>query len=293
MEQKNQKEKYLKKLITGEYIGALAMSEIEAGSDVMAMKLRAEKKGDQYILNGHKMWITNGPDADVLIVYASTSNSPNKQQITAFIVEKTFKGFEVAKKLDKLGMRGSNTGQLYFDNVAIPQENILGELHGGAKVLMGGLDIERLVAAAGPLGLMQAAIDISFPYVFDRYQFNRPIGTFELLQGKLADMYSKTSACRSFLYTTARATDTGSVSRKDCASVLLYLAENATQICLDAIQLLGGNGYINDFPTGRLLRDAKLYEIAAGTSEIRRYLIGREIGVEILGKDKMREVEKK
>jgi len=197
------------------------------------------------------------------------------------------------KKLDKLGMRGSNTGQLYFDNVEVPNENILGELHGGAKVLMSGLDFERLVLAAGPLGLMQAAIDIAFPYVFDREQFNRPIGTFELLQGKLADMYCRTSACRSFLYATARAADQGHVSRKDCAGVILYCAEAATQVCLDAIQLLGGNGYINDYPTGRLLRDAKLYEIGAGTSEIRRYLIGREIGVEILGKDKMRDFDKR
>ncbi|ETO15411.1 isovaleryl-CoA dehydrogenase [Reticulomyxa filosa] len=256
------------------------------------MKLRATKADGGYVLNGNKFWITNGPDADVIVVYAKTEPEKEAQGITAFIVEKKFKGFSSGTKLDKLGMRGSNTAELIFDNVFVPAENVLGKVNGGAKVLMSGLDYERLVLAAGPVGLMQAVVDVAFPYVFQREQFKRPVGTFELMQGKLADMYCRLSACRSFLYNSARAADAGNASRKDCAGVILYCAENATQMALDGIQCLGGNGYMNEYPTGRILRDAKLYEIGAGTSEIRRYLIGREFGQEFLGKDAMRKFDK-
>lgn len=274
---KVQKEKYLPKLISGEHIGSLAMSEPDSGSDVVSMKLRAEKKGDRYVLNGSKMWITNGPDASTLIVYAKTDPEKHSRGITAFIVENTFPGFSTAQKLDKLGMRGSNTCELVFDNCEVPEENILGELNGGVKVLMSGLDLERLVLSAGPVGLMQACLDIVIPYTHDRKQFGQSIGTFQLMQGKLADMYVDTQCSRAYLYAVARAADGGHVSRKDCAGVILYTAEKATQCALQAIQTLGGNGYINDYPTGRILRDAKLYEIGAGTSEIRRMLIGREL----------------
>ncbi|KCV72514.1 isovaleryl-CoA dehydrogenase, mitochondrial [Fonticula alba] len=272
----DQRAKYLPKLISGEYIGALAMSEAGSGSDVVSMRLSAVKKGDKYILNGTKFWITNGPDADVLVVYAKTDPSAGPHGITAFLVEKGMPGFSTSPKLDKLGMRGSNTCELVFDNVEVPAENILGEEGKGVYVLMSGLDYERLVLAAGPVGLMQAALDITVPYVHDRKQFGQPIGEFQLMQGKLADMYTKTMASRSYLYAVARACDRGQVSNKDCAGVILYCAERATEVALDAIQCLGGNGYINDYPAGRIMRDAKLYEIGAGTSEIRRMLIGRE-----------------
>lgn len=272
-----QKQKYLPKLITGEHIGALAMSEAEAGSDVIGMRLKAEKRGNKFILNGHKMWITNGPDADVIVVYAKTDPNVGSKGITAFIVEKAFKGFSTAQKLDKLGMRGSNTCELVFNDCEVPAENILGELNQGAKVLMRGLDYERLILAAGPVGIMQACMDIVLPYVKQRKQFGQPIGEFQLMQGKLADMYTALNASRSYLYSVAASCDRGSVLRQDAASVILYCAEQATQMALQAIQALGGNGYINEFPTGRLLRDAKLYEIGAGTSEIRRMLIGREL----------------
>jgi len=275
-----QKEKYLPKLISGEHIGALAMSEPNAGSDVVSMKLKAEKKGDKYILNGNKMWITNGPDADTLVIYAKTDLNAGAKGITAFIVEKTFPGFSTAQKLDKLGMRGSNTCELVFDNCEVPEENILGNLNEGVKVLMSGLDYERVVLAAGPLGIMQACMDIVVPYIHERKQFDSPIGQFQLIQGKIADMYTQMNAARSYVYTVAKACDRGETTRKDAAGAILYAAELATKMALDAIQILGGNGYINEYATGRLLRDAKLYEIGAGTSEIRRMLIGRELFTE-------------
>jgi isovaleryl-CoA dehydrogenase len=272
-----QKERYLPQLLTGKYIGALAMSEAGAGSDVVGMRLKAVKHGDTYVLNGTKMWITNGPNADVLVVYAKTSPEKLHQGITAFLVEKTMKGFSTSPKLDKLGMRGSPTCELVFSDCAVPEENILGTLDHGVEVLMSGLDYERLVLSGGPLGIMTACMDVVLPYIHERHQFGRAIGEFELMQGKLADMYSTWNACRSYVYTVARAADTGSNIRKDAAAVILYAAERATWMALEAIQCLGGNGYINEFPTGRLLRDAKLYEIGAGTSEIRRMLIGREL----------------
>lgn len=272
-----QKEKYLPKLITGEHIGALAMSEPNAGSDVVSMKLTARDAGDHYLLNGNKMWITNGPDAHVYVIYAKTDASAGPKGISAFIVERDSPGFTQAQKLDKLGMRGSNTCELVFQDCKVPKENLLGELNGGVKVLMSGLDYERLVLAGGPLGIMQAAMDIVVPYVRDRKQFGKAIGEFELVQGKLADMYTRMNAAKSYVYMVAMAADRGETTRKDAAGVILYSAEMATQIALDAIQLLGGNGYINEYQTGRLLRDAKLYEIGAGTSEIRRMLIGREL----------------
>ncbi|MFY0990613.1 isovaleryl-CoA dehydrogenase [Halomonas sp. C05BenzN] len=272
-----QKAKYLPKLMTGEHVGALAMSEPGAGSDVVSMKLRAEKRGDRYVLNGNKMWITNGPDADVLVVYAKTDPEAGSKGITAFIIEKGMPGFSTAQKLDKLGMRGSNTCELVFQDCEVPEENVLGEVGKGVRVLMSGLDYERTVLAAGPIGIMQAAMDIVVPYIHERKQFNQSIGEFQLVQGKVADMYTTLNACRAYLYAVAAGCDRGQTSRKDAAGVILYCAEKATQVALDAIQLLGGNGYINEYPTGRLLRDAKLYEIGAGTSEIRRMLIGREI----------------
>ncbi|KIL97232.1 Isovaleryl-CoA dehydrogenase [Paramagnetospirillum magnetotacticum MS-1] len=272
-----QKMKYLPKLISGEYIGALAMSEPNAGSDVVSMKLKAEKKGDRYILNGTKMWITNGPDADVIVVYAKTDVTAGPRGITAFLVEKTFKGFSVAQKLDKLGMRGSNTGELVFTDCEVPEENVLGAVGKGVNVLMSGLDFERVVLTGGPLGIMAACMDVVVPYIHERVQFGQPIGTFQLMQGKLADMYTTFNACRAYTYAVAKACDRGETSRKDAAGVILYGAEKATWMALEAIQTLGGNGYINEYATGRLLRDAKLYEIGAGTSEIRRMLIGREL----------------
>jgi isovaleryl-CoA dehydrogenase len=272
-----QKEKYLPALCAGKAVGALAMSEPGAGSDVVSMRLRAEKKNDRFVLNGTKMWITNGPDADTLVVYAKTDPEANSRGITAFLVEREMAGFSVAQKLDKLGMRGSNTGELVFDNVEVPFENVLGEEGKGVEVLMSGLDYERTVLAGGPLGIMAACLDVAVPYVRERRQFDRPIGDFQLVQGKLADMYTTLNACRAYVYAVASACDRGQTTRKDAAGCILYAAEKATQTALDAIQLLGGNGYINDYPTGRLLRDAKLYEIGAGTSEIRRWLIGREI----------------
>ena len=272
-----QKRRYLPKLISGEHVGALAMSEAGAGSDVVSMKLRADKKGDRYVLNGTKFWITNGPCADVLVVYAKTDPAAGPRGITAFLIEKGFKGFSTAQKLDKLGMRGSDTGELIFEDCEVPAENVLGEVGKGVNVLMSGLDYERAVLAAGPLGIMQAALDVAIPYVHQRKQFGQAIGSFQLVQGKLADMYTTMNACRAYVYAVAGACDRGETARKDAAGAILYAAEKATQIALDAVQLLGGNGYINDFPTGRLLRDAKLYEIGAGTSEIRRWLIGREL----------------
>ncbi|EEX94208.1 isovaleryl-CoA dehydrogenase [Vibrio orientalis CIP 102891 = ATCC 33934] len=273
----SQRAKYLPKLIDGSHIGALAMSEPNAGSDVVSMQLKATLNGDYYLLTGSKMWITNGPDADVIVVYAKTEPDKGSHGITAFIVEKKFSGFSHAQKLDKLGMRGSNTCELVFDNCPVPKENILGELNQGVKVLMSGLDYERVVLAAGPLGIMQACLDIVIPYIHDRKQFGRSIGEFQLVQAKVADMYTRTNAARAYLYTVAKACDNKQTTRKDAAGAILYCAELATQLALDAIQLLGGNGYINEFPAGRLLRDAKLYEIGAGTSEIRRMLIGREL----------------
>ncbi|WP_417803328.1 isovaleryl-CoA dehydrogenase [Thalassospira lucentensis] len=273
----DQKAKYLPKLISGDHIGALAMSEPGAGSDVVSMKLRAEKKGDRYILNGNKMWITNGPDADTLVVYAKTDLDAGPKGITAFIIEKGFKGFTTAQKLDKLGMRGSNTCELVFEDCEVPEENILGQLHGGVRVLMSGLDYERAVLAAGPTGIMRACMDVVVPYIHERKQFGQAIGEFQLMQGKMADMYTTMNACRAYVYEVAKACDRGETSRKDAAGVILYAAEKATWMALEAIQTLGGNGYINEYPTGRLLRDAKLYEIGAGTSEIRRMLIGREL----------------
>ncbi len=272
-----QRERYLPKLCSGEHIGALAMSEPGAGSDVVSMRLRAERRGDTFILNGNKFWITNGPDANVYVIYAKTEPDAGSRGITAFIVERDFPGFSRAQKLDKLGMRGSNTCELVFEDCEVPAANILGELNKGVAVLMSGLDYERAVLSGGPVGIMQACLDVTVPYVHERKQFDQPIGEFQLVQGKLADMYSLTAASRSFLYAVCRALDRGEDSRKDAAAVILYTAEMATKCTLDAIQLLGGNGYINDYPTGRLLRDAKLYEIGAGTSEIRRMLIGREL----------------
>ena len=272
-----QKRRYLPKLISGEHVGALAMSEPGAGSDVVGMKMRAEKMGDRYRLNGAKMWITNGPCAEVVVVYAKTDPSAGPRGITALIVEKGFPGFSVAQKLDKLGMRGSDTGELVFRDCEVPAENVLGSVNKGVNVLMSGLDYERAVLAAGPLGIMQACMDVVVPYVHQRAQFGQPIGSFQLVQGKLADMYTTMSACKAYVYAVAKACDRGKTTRKDAAGAILYAAEKATQLALDAIQLLGGNGYINDYPTGRFLRDAKLYEIGAGTSEIRRWLIGREI----------------
>ncbi len=272
-----QKLKYLPKLISGEHIGALAMSESNSGSDVVSMQLNAEKKGDRFVLNGTKMWITNGPDADILIVYAKTDKNAGSKGITAFVIEKNFSGFRTAQKLDKLGMRGSNTCELVFENCEVPEENILGHLNQGVKVLMSGLDYERLVLAAGPTGIMKACLDTVVPYVHERKQFGQAIGEFQLMQAKLADMYVTMNACRSYLYTVSKAADRGEITRKDAAGVILYCAEKATWMALEAIQTLGGNGYINEYPTGRLLRDAKLYEIGAGTSEIRRMLIGREL----------------
>jgi isovaleryl-CoA dehydrogenase len=272
-----QRSKYLPKLCSGEHVGALAMSEPGAGSDVVSMKLKAEKKGDRFVLNGNKMWITNGPDADTYAIYAKTEPDAGSKGITAFIVERDFPGFSRAQKLDKLGMRGSNTCELVFEDCEVPEENVLGEVNRGVAVLMSGLDYERAVLSGGPVGIMQACLDITVPYVHQRRQFDQPIGEFQLVQGKLADMYTLTSASRSFLYAVGSALDRGEDSRKDAAAVILYTAEMATKCALDAIQLLGGNGYINEYPTGRLLRDAKLYEIGAGTSEIRRMLIGREL----------------
>jgi isovaleryl-CoA dehydrogenase len=275
-----QKRKYLPKLISGEHVGALAMSEAGAGSDVVSMRLRADKKGDRYVLNGTKFWITNGPCADVLVVYAKTDPGAGPRGITAFLVEGGYKGFSTAQKLDKLGMRGSDTGELIFEDCEVPEENVLGELGRGVNVLMSGLDYERAVLAAGALGIMQAAMDVVIPYVHQRKQFGQAIGEFQLVQGKLADMYTTMNACKAYVYAVAKACDRGETARKDAAGAILYAAEKATLVALDAVQLLGGNGYINDFPTGRLLRDAKLYEIGAGTSEIRRWLIGRELFAE-------------
>ena len=271
-----QKEKYLPKLIAGEWIGALAMSESGSGSDVVSMQMKAEKKGDQYVLNGTKMWITNGPDADVIVVYAKTEPDAGSKGITAFIVEKAF-GFTTAQKLDKLGMRGSNTGELVFQNVEVPEENILGELNRGVAVLMSGLDYERAVLSAGPTGIMQACMDVVVPYIHERKQFGQSIGEFELMQGKIADMYTTMNASKAYVYAVGKACDRGETTRKDAAGAILYAAEKATWMALEAIQALGGNGYTNEYPVGRLLRDAKLYEIGAGTSEIRRMLIGREL----------------
>ena len=271
-----QKQRYLPDLVSGERVGALAMSEPNAGSDIVSLRTRAEKRGDRYLLNGTKMWITNGPEADVMVVYAKTDPAAGARGITAFIVERGF-GVESAQKLDKLGMRGSNTGELVFSDVEVPEENVLGQPNGGVQVLMSGLDYERAVLSGGPLGIMQACMDAVVPYVHERQQFGRPIGEFELMQGKLADMYTTMNACRAYVYAVGRACDRGETTRKDAAGAILYAAERATWMALQAIQALGGNGYINDYPTGRLLRDAKLYEIGAGTSEIRRMLIGREL----------------
>ena len=272
-----QKTKYLPKLCTGEHIGALAMSEPGAGSDVVSLRLKAEDKGDHYLLNGNKMWITNGPDANVLIVYAKTDSTAGSKGITAFIIEKEFAGFSTAQKLDKLGMRGSNTCELVFEDCKVPKENILGELNRGVAVLMSGLDFERVVLSGGSTGIMQACMDIVLPYVHERKQFGKAIGEFQLMQGKLADMYTTMNAAKAYVYSVAQACDRGETTRKDAAGVILFAAEKATQMSLEAIQCLGGNGYINEFATGRLLRDAKLYEIGAGTSEVRRMLIGREL----------------
>ncbi len=272
-----QKHRYLPKLITGEHLGALAMSESEAGSDVASMRLAAEKRGERYVLNGTKMWITNAPTADTLVLYARTDPHARTRGVTAFLIEKDFKGFRVAPKLDKLGMRGSDTAELVFEDCEVPEENVLGGVGHGLQVLMSGLDYERVVLAAGPLGIMQACLDIVLPYIRDRKQFGHPIGSFQIMQGKLADMYVGLSAARAYVYAVARACDLGRTARKDAAGAILYAAEKATWMALQAIQCLGGNGYINDYPTGRLLRDAKLYEIGAGTSEIRRWLIGREL----------------
>jgi isovaleryl-CoA dehydrogenase len=272
-----QRRKYLPKLMSGEHVGALAMSEPGAGSDVVSMRLRADKKGDRYILNGSKMWITNGHYADTLVVYAKTRPDAGARGITAFLIEKGMKGFRPAQKLDKLGMRGSPTSELVFEDCEVPAENVLGQVDEGVRVLMSGLDYERVVLAAGPLGIMQGCLDVVIPYIHDRKQFGQAIGEFQLIQGKVADMYTAANACRAYVYAVARACDRGQTTRKDAAGAILYAAEAATQTALDAIQLLGGNGYINDYPTGRLLRDAKLYEIGAGTSEIRRMLIGREL----------------
>lgn len=273
----DQKARYLPDLVSGKHVGALAMSEPGAGSDVISMRLTAVREGDHFMLNGNKMWITNGPDADTFVIYAKTDPAAGAKGISAFIVEAGTPGFTTAQKLDKLGMRGSSTCELVFDHCAVPAENLLGALHGGARVLMSGLDYERVVLAAGPLGIMQACMDVVLPYVRERKQFGQAIGEFQLVQGKLADMYTRLASSRALVYSVASACDKGHTSRKDCAAAILFAAENATQMALDAIQLLGGNGYINEYPTGRLLRDAKLYEIGAGTSEIRRWLIGREL----------------
>ena len=272
-----QKARYLPRLISGEHVGALAMSEPEAGSDVVSMRLHAQPQGDSFLLNGSKMWITNGPDADVYVIYAKTAPDKGARGITAFILEGNTPGFSRGPKLDKLGMRGSNTCALFFDDVRVPRENVLGEVDGGAKVLMSGLDYERVVLAAGPVGILQACLDVVLPYIHERRQFGQSIGEFQLIQGKLADMYTALNASRAYLYAVARSCDNGRATRKDAAGVILYTAEQATRAALDAIQILGGNGYINDYPAARLLRDAKLYEIGAGTSEIRRMLIGREL----------------
>lgn len=272
-----QRSKYLPKLISGEHVGALAMSEPGSGSDVVSMRLRADKKGDRYVLNGNKMWITNGPDADTLVVYAKTDPDAGSRGITAFIIERGFKGFSTAQKLDKLGMRGSNTCELVFQDCEVPAENVLGALGSGVNVLMSGLDYERAVLAAGPIGIMQACMDVVVPYLHERKQFGQSIGSFQLMQGKLADMYTTMNAAKAYVYAVAKACDKGRTTRKDAAGAILYAAEKATWMALEAIQCLGGNGYINEYPTGRLLRDAKLYEIGAGTSEIRRWLIGREL----------------
>jgi isovaleryl-CoA dehydrogenase len=276
----DQKRRYLAKLISGENVGALAMSEPDAGSDVVSMRLRADRRGDRYVLNGTKMWITNGPNADVLVIYAKTDPDAGPRGITAFLVEKTFKGFSPSPKLDKLGMRGSNTCELVFQDCEVPAENVLGSVGSGVNVLMSGLDYERAVLAAGPLGIMRACMDVVLPYVHERKQFGQAIGEFQLMQGKLADMYTTMNAARAYVYTVAKACDRGQATRKDAAGAILYAAEKATWMALEAIQALGGNGYINDYPTWRLLRDAKLYEIGAGTSEIRRMLIGRELFAE-------------
>lgn len=273
----DQKARYLPDLVSGKHVGALAMSEPGAGSDVVSMRLTAVREGDHFVLNGNKMWITNGPDADTFVIYAKTDAAAGPKGISAFIVEASTPGFSTAQKLDKLGMRGSSTCELVFDNCRVPQANLLGPLHGGVKVLMSGLDYERVVLAAGPLGIMQACMDVVLPYVRERKQFGQAIGEFQLVQGKLADMYTRLASSRALVYSVASACDQGRTIRKDCAAAILFAAENATQMALDAIQLLGGNGYINEYPTGRLLRDAKLYEIGAGTSEIRRWLIGREL----------------
>ncbi|WP_144636898.1 isovaleryl-CoA dehydrogenase [Bordetella genomosp. 13] len=278
----DQKARYLPRLVSGEHVGALAMSEPGAGSDVVSMRLRAEKKGDRYVLNGTKMWITNGPDADTLVVYAKTDPEANQRGITAFLVEKGFKGFSVAQKLDKLGMRGSHTGELVFQDCEVPAENVLGEVNGGVKVLMSGLDYERAVLSGGPLGIMQAVMDVAVPYIHDRKQFGQAIGQFQLIQGKIADMYAVLQASRAFCYAVGKNLDSLGREhvrqvRKDCAALILYTAEKATWMAGEGVQILGGNGYINEYPVGRLWRDAKLYEIGAGTSEIRRMLIGREL----------------
>jgi isovaleryl-CoA dehydrogenase len=272
-----QKRRYLPGLISGEHVGSLAMSEPDAGSDVVSMKTRAEKRGDRYVLNGSKFWITNGPEAETLVVYAKTDPDAGPRGITAFLIERGMKGFSTAQKLDKLGMRGSDTCELVFEDCEVPEENVLGEVGRGVAILMSGLDYERAVLAAGPLGIMQACMDVVMPYVHERKQFGRAIGEFQLVQGKVADMYVTMNACKAYVYAVAKACDRGQTTREDAAGAILYAAEKATQCALDAIQLLGGNGYINDYPTGRLLRDAKLYEIGAGTSEIRRMLIGREL----------------
>jgi isovaleryl-CoA dehydrogenase len=272
-----QKRRYLPKLISGEHVGALAMSEPGAGSDVVSMRTRAERRGDRFVLNGSKMWITNGPEAETLVVYAKTDPAAGPRGITAFLIEKGMKGFSTAQKLDKLGMRGSDTCELVFTDCEVPEENVLGTVGEGVRILMSGLDFERVVLAAGPLGIMQACLDAVMPYVHERRQFDQPIGSFQLVQGKLADMYVTMNACKAYVYSVARACDGGRTTREDAAGAILYAGEKATAVALDAIQLLGGNGYINDYPTGRLLRDAKLYEIGAGTSEIRRMLIGREL----------------
>lgn len=272
-----QKDKYLPKLMSGEHVGSLAMSEPGAGSDVVSMKLRADKKGDHYVLNGNKMWITNGPDADTLVVYAKTDADAGPKGITAFLIERGFKGFSTAQKLDKLGMRGSSTCELVFEDCEVPEENVMGGVNNGVRVLMSGLDYERTVLSGGPLGIMQAAMDVVLPYVHERKQFDTPIGMFQLMQGKMADMYTTMNACRAYVYAVAKACDRDETARKDAAGAILYSAEKATWMALEAIQALGGNGYINEYETGRLLRDAKLYEIGAGTSEIRRMLIGREL----------------
>jgi isovaleryl-CoA dehydrogenase len=274
---KEQKQRYLPKLVSGEHVGALAMSEPNSGSDVVSMRTRADRRGDRYVLNGTKMWITNGPVAETFVIYAKTDPTAGARGMTAFIVEKSFKGFTQAQKLDKLGMRGSDTSELVFEDCEVPDENVLGAVGNGVNVLMSGLDYERVVLAAGPLGIMQACMDVVVPYVHDRKQFGRPIGQFQIMQAKIADMYVTMNAAKAYVYAVAKACDDGRTTREDAAGAILYAAERATWMALEAIQCLGGNGYINEFPTGRLLRDAKLYEIGAGTSEIRRMLIGREI----------------